>query len=116
MLSRLGFWGSLVAFVASCVLLGVFFGEVWHWILNVTGDNTSGTRWNLAWSGFLSAGVITTGIFTGVYHRMREKNCHNHGCWRIAHCTTANGHHLCKKCVGKPESQLVLHEIHPDHK
>lgn len=88
---------------------------IWHWILQVTGNYTSGTRWNLAWSGFLSAGVISSGLFTGVWQRYRTNNCHNRGCLRITHHTTPEGYHLCKKCVAKPKSELVLHEIHDDH-
>lgn len=83
---------------------------LWHWILNVTGDNTGGTRWNLAWSGFLSAGVISGGLFTNAYHRIREANCHSHGCWRIGtHPYEMDGvvHKLCRHC--HPALKGALH-------
>lgn len=57
--------------------------SLWHWLLNVTGSNTAGTRWNLAWSGFLSAGVISTGLIASTLHRARAANCNAKGCWRI---------------------------------
>lgn len=88
---------------------------IWHWVLNVTGDMTAGTRWNLAWSGFLSAGVVSSSIFTNTYHHARAANCHNHGCWRIAHKETKDGHRLCKRCLLKPLSELHLQPVHEDH-
>jgi hypothetical protein len=88
----------------------------WHWLLQVTGNMTAGTRWNLAWAGFLSAGVISTGIFTGTFHKMRQANCHNKGCWRIGHHLTPEGYKLCKKCVARPVDDLELHPIHPHHR
>ena len=75
---------------------------LWHWILNVTGDNVAGSRWNLAWSGFLSAGVISTSIFTHTWHSYRLHNCHAKGCWRIGRhdYTDADGvtSRLCRHC------------------
>jgi hypothetical protein len=102
--------------LAGLVFLLVYFGsDIWHWILTVTGDQTAGSRWNLAWSGFLSAGVISGSIFTHAYHSAKAKNCHNKGCWRIAQKTTADGHRLCHVCAAKPISALRLPDIHPDH-
>ena len=74
---------------------------IWHWILNVTGDNTGGTRWNLAWSGFLSAGVIGGGLLTSVIQHARSINCHAKGCWHIGtHPYEKDGvtHKLCRRC------------------
>lgn len=88
----------IIVFVHWLVVAHVFV-SIWHWILTVTGNQVAGTRWNLAWSGFLSAGVITTGLFTGVYHDMRKHNCSRKGCWRIGrHPYVKDGvtHMLCK--------------------
>jgi hypothetical protein len=79
-----------------------------HWL---GMDNASG-RVYLFWSGFFGDVTIFAAVIVGLHHL----NCGNKGCWRIARHTTANGHKLCKKCITKPNSNLTLHEIHPDHK
>ena len=92
---------------------------IWHWILNVTGDNVAGTRWNLGWSGFLSAGVIGGGLFTGIVQHARGINCHSKGCWRIGtHPYEKDGvtHKLCKHChpqlKGKHHTREEFHAHH----
>lgn len=95
---------------------------IWHWILQVTGNMTSGTRWNLAWAGFLSAGVISGSIFTNLYHQMRAHNCHAQGCWRIGtHPYEKDGvvHKLCRHChpelKGKHHTREEFHAHHLAH-
>ena len=102
--------------VIILALLAYFGADIWHWILTVTGDQSAGTRWNLAWSGFLSAGVISGSIFTHAYQHARGANCHNKGCWRIGNKITDDGHKLCHRCAGLPLTALNLPFIHPDHK
>jgi hypothetical protein len=90
---------ALLVCVAAAVI--VFGPDIWHWVLTVTGDQTAGTRWNLGWSGFLSAGVISGGLFTSIIQHARGINCHAHGCWRIGtHPYKKDGvtHKLCVHC------------------
>lgn len=106
-----------IVLIILLALICVHFGsDIWHWILTVTGDQQAGTRWNLAWSGFLSAGVISGSIFTHTWHRMREANCHNKGCWRIGKTVTKDGHKLCRVCVKLPLTKLNLPVVHQDHR
>jgi hypothetical protein len=79
-----------------------------HWL---GLDNASG-RVYLFWSGFFGDISILVAFVLFLHHL----NCGNKGCWHMARHTTANGHKLCKTCIRKPNEELRLHDIHPDHK
>lgn len=75
------------------------------------GRNESGTAYGI-WSGF---GGANWPILGGGFLLYRNHNCHNARCWRIGKHTTPQGYKLCRRCVGKPRSELTLHSVHEDH-
>lgn len=70
------------------------------WFWHVTGLNGHG-RWNQAWAGILSAGLISGSLVAVPWHFL---NCHDDGCKRLGRFTTveSNGHHYrrCRKHHG----------------
>ena len=102
-------------FAIAALFASKLFAGAWHWLEVHTGTvNEAGPYYGF-WSGFGSdLGEATLlGTVFGVYW---HKTCHNDKCWRLSHHTTAEGHRLCKKHIAMPRDDLVLHDIHPDHK
>lgn len=55
------------------------------------GLDSANGDWYLFWSGF-GADIP---MFVGVVSLLRHKNCHQHGCWRLAH----HPHKTCRRHV-----------------
>ena len=91
-----------------------WFPHFWHWVEVHTGTvNEPGPYYGF-WSGF-GSDIGEVALLGGMVALVRHHNCQNKGCWRLSKHTTANGHRLCKKCIGKPNAHLTLHPIHSDH-
>lgn len=106
----------LAALVTFAVILALilFWKHLFWWFEVHTGTvNESGPYY-----GFLSGTGSDIGEITligGLVVFYRSHECHNAPCHWPANHTTANGHRLCKRCIAKPNTDLDLHEIHPDH-
>lgn len=110
--------------IAALILLLVLIAVVAYWwqpflvhASQESGTSESASRAYNWWSG---AGTVVLQaldptIIAALLLFYWHKTCHNRTCLRLAHHTTAKGHRLCKVCIGKPEADLDLHTIHPDH-
>jgi hypothetical protein len=67
---------------------------IWHWILTVTGINSTSSYWNAFWGGF-GSDLAEFAIFAIVW---RKINCHAKGCYRIGLHHVAGTHYItCRK-------------------
>lgn len=79
-----------------------------------TGGRDEGGRAYGLWSGFGGA-VPDFLILGGLVQVYRTHSCAHKPCRRWAHHVTKNGYKLCKKHIGVPEDDLILHPIDPSH-
>jgi hypothetical protein len=107
---------ALLCLVLAVVGLTVAFWQpiIVH-LSQETGTSDEASRGYAYWSGFGSVFPWSLAILGGIFGFYRAHECHNAKCHRPANHTTAKGHRLCKRCVGKSNSELVLHKIHEDH-
>lgn len=90
--------------------------HLFYWLTGLLPNS----RMALAWGGILSAGLISTGLFTGVWQRYRINNCHSRRCpWIARHpYVDADGveHRFCRHCHPVLKgTHRTRDEIHAHH-
>lgn len=85
---------------------------LWHWVEVHTGTvNESGPYYGF-FSGF-GSDLQEVAILGGLVTIARHVNCHQKGCWRIAHRSTAAGDRVCRR--HHPDGHLTAEHIHERH-